>query len=223
MADSRKTWVAGPDESGVTGRDRVIRYTLNRFRQGSVAAWVPSAQFKALGTPDRPDVTAATPIVSLERTRSWEHATITATYKLDGGGTYTETLATINDATDEQLEAACVAIAAARPGAVFVMRSATLKPLGLKLRNLGHEVWTLGVTEEAQALAVARGAVRSSTLSHDGSPLVTLQSGWAKPRSGDVGERFSETFSTGHIDAISAVVTGVFVASVRAETTTQLY
>src|SRR5690606_36297462 len=41
MYDAQKSWTAPADEHGVTGRDRVVRYLLNRFVRGASDAWAP--------------------------------------------------------------------------------------------------------------------------------------------------------------------------------------
>jgi len=221
MDDTLRMWRAQADEDGVTGRDRVIRYTMNRFLEGTADAWTPASRFNSRRVAVRPPVAGA-PVYSLQRTGESEHAAIVATWTHEGR-LYSELVATINDPTPDELKRACLDLAAATPGCVFAMPSATLRPLGLELRQQGHTVWILGVTEMAQAVATARGAIKTGAATHDGAPLTRLQSGWAKTRNSDAGDRLSESSSVGHIDAITATIAGIFVASHHADTGQQLY
>lgn len=221
MADVQRMWVAKADKNGVTGRDRVIRYTMNRFLEGTTDAWIPASQYNSRRVIDRPDLDGV-PVYTLQRTAGSEHTAIVATWNT-AGRLYSELVATINGPSTDDLEKACLDLATSTPGAVFATPSSSLKQLGLKLRRHGLDVWLLGVTEMSQAVATARGVVKTGTLTHDGAPLTRLQSGWAKTRNSDAGARLSETSSVGDIDAITATIAGIFVASHRDESTGQLF
>lgn len=222
MDDTMRTWAAPADESGVVGRDRVIRYTLNRFLEGAADAWVPATQYNSRITDDRPEVGHLAPVYGIQRTAGWEHATVTANYN-QSGRTYTELVATINAPNESTLEQVCRDLARADRRAAFAMPSNTLRPLALKLREDGIETWALGATEMAQAVASAKGSVKSGTLTHDGSPLARIQSAWAKTRVTDAGARLSEHLSAGDIDAITAQIAGLFVVAHRTEDVQQLH
>ncbi|WP_311209385.1 MULTISPECIES: terminase large subunit domain-containing protein [unclassified Aeromicrobium] len=220
MADVLKMWRAGPDEKGVTGRDRVIRYTMNRFVEGAADAWVPAVQYNALRGL-LPDDLDTPPVYGLQRTEDWEHATITANYAA-GGRLYSSPVATIERPTQEILLRACRDLANAERCA-FAMPAKTLRPLMKALRDDGHEAWALGHAELQQAYATVRGAVKTRTLTHAGDPLTRLQSSRAKPRKTEDGTRLSSTLSVGEIDALEALHAGVFVASIREDSGLQLF
>ncbi|MEJ7633247.1 hypothetical protein [Aeromicrobium sp.] len=215
MSESRTMW------RDSTGRLDVIRYTLNVFLQGTADAWLPAATFNRLGIdPDQLD-RAGEVVWGLERTDDWEHATITATYHPDDRFS-TELVATINGATEDMLYRACSDLAALGPCA-FAMPADTLKPLGKRLRDDGHEVWTLAINEMQHAYATVRGTAKAGSLQHANDSLVRLQSSRAKPRKTEDGSRLSRTLSVGHIDALLATFSGVFVASTRGSEKRQFF
>lgn len=215
MAESVKMW------RKPKSRLDVIRYTLNRFIQGTADAWVSAPAFNKLSgdlsTLDLPgDV-----VWGLERTANWEHAAITANYFLEGR-LYSELVATLNSPTHEVLERAARDLSTLGPCA-FAMPADTLRPLGKKLRDDGHEAWILAAGEMQQAYATALGAVKAGTLTHAGDPLVRLQSSRAKPRKTEDGSRISKTLSIGDVDAILSMFAGIFVASIRTESSVQFF
>lgn len=191
----------------------VIRYTLNVFIQGTADAWMAPAAFNRLGVDPEALERTDDVVYSLERTDDWAHASIVANYHHDGRHS-TELVATINGASEGMLYRACNDLAALGSCA-FAMPADTLKPLGKRLRDDGHEVWTLAVSEMQHAYATVRGAVRAETLQHANDSLIRLQSSRAKPRKTEDGSRLSRTLSVGHIDALIAMFAGVFVAQHR--------
>ncbi len=222
MNDSRKTWRAGPDEQGVTGRDRVIRYTLNRFLEGAASAWAPSAIFNRRQVPTPPDLDAGPVVFGIDRTDSWANVAIYATVRYADGLSFTEPVATLVGATNELLIEVCTHLAGLR-AATFAMPSDTMKALGTSLKDRGVETWILGTTEMQAATAAAKAAVLHDTWHHDGDPLLRQQSSRAKTRETEDGERISRTLSVGDVDAIRAAIAGYFVAQQTAGMGMQLF
>ncbi len=220
MADTLRMWAAGPDENGITGRDRVIRYTMNRFTQGTADAWAPAAQFNRL-TGDLSELDRSNPVFGVQRTETWEHAAITASWQRDGR-LYSELVADLDRPDQETLLRACRDLATLGPCS-FAIPANTLRPLVKALRDEGLDAWGLVVAEQQQAMATALGAVKAQTLTHGGDVLVRLQSSRAKARKTEDGARLSASLSIGDIDAVQAMHAGLFVASVRAETRAQLF
>ena len=218
MAESVKMW-RDPES-----RLDVIRYTLNVFLKGTADAWVPTPAFNRLGvSPDslegfsRP----GSPVFSLERTDDWRHASISANY-VEDGHYFTELVATLNDTSEAVLYRACTDLAALGPCA-FAMPADTLRPLGKRLKDDGHEAWVLGTSEMQHAYATVRGAVLAETLTHANDSLIRLQSSRAKARKTEDGSRISRTLSVGDVDALLSMFAGIFVTSTRAETSQQLF
>lgn len=219
MSDARKMWAderRGKD--GMTGRQRVIRYTLNRFVKGAAAAW---ASVEAWDANSRQPELAGETVFSIERTASWEHAVITATAKR-AGEVHTELVCSIEQPNPAQLRD--IAHQLARRGScAFTMNARSLGALANQLRDDGYEVWRLGESEVAAAAQTAHGAIARGEVVHAHDELIRLQFTRGRRREQDAGGwRLSDTLSTGDIDALRATVYGLYVASVRAERTMQL-
>lgn len=219
MADARKMYAdQRRDKDGLTGRQRVIRYTLNRFLKGAAAAWAPVERWDANSR--QPEIAGET-VFAFERTPSWEHVAITATAKI-GDELHTELVASIADATPDQLYAIAVRLAVGRL-AVFAMPASTLGALGKRLKRDGFETWLLGSTEEASAAQTTHGAIERGAVIHAHDELLRLQFTRGRRRDQEAGGwRLSRSKSTGEIDALISTVIGVYVASVKADRAIQL-
>lgn len=208
LADARKMWTAPPDEEGVPGRDRVIRYALNKFLEGSTSSWAPLPAWRRCAGSPR---VAGDVVYSIDRTRSWEHATITATVagedKLES-----ELVASIASPNQPQLVAMCKALAERAGSATFAVDGKTLSSLGKELRKAGLDVYILNENEMSQAAAIAHSAIVRGRLVHAGDRLLGEQMTVARRR--DVGDtwRISRALSAGDVDAVIATVAGLYVA-----------
>lgn len=219
-ADTRK----GPD--GLTGWQRVVRYTLNRHIEGAVDSWASSTAWRdgrledGLELEHDPDAVLT---YSVERTAEWEHASITATSRAADGTYRTELVASLVEPDLDVLEEACVALArGGRPA--FVMDSKTLAKLADRLRDRGlSNVWKLAEHEMSAAAALAKSLVGRRLVVHPGDPLLRMQ--FARARRRDTGDswRLSRSLSGGDIDAVVGLVMGLYVATVREDDTVQLW
>lgn len=211
MSDARKMYAATKrDKNGLTGRQRVIRYTLNRFIRGAAAAWAPVEPWDAVTS--QPVIDGET-VYAIERTPGWEAASITATVKR-GDELHTELVASLLDPTPAQLREACDLLALRGP-AVFTMDS-TLTALGRDLKASGYECWLLGASEVAAAAQAAHGAIARGAVVHPHDELVRLHFTRGRRREQDAGGwRLSRSLSTGDTDALRATVLGLYVASVK--------
>lgn len=224
MNDARKMWndtQRGPD--GLTGRQRAIRYTLNRFIEGAAGAWVPVEDWQAKR--GQPEIVGNV-VYGIERTDSWGWATITATAKRDGVF-HTELVASLQDPTLDSLEDACLALAGRDGDATFAMRSRSLGDLALRLRKRGHEAWRLGATEEVQASQHAAAVIkRDGGLVHQdysGQDLVKRHVARGRRRDAETGWRLSQSLATGDTDALWSTVAGLYVADQLDDAGLQLY
>lgn len=221
MHDARKMWNdTRRDKTGLTGKERVIRYTLNRFINEVSGGW---ASMSAWGDcAGLPDLDAADHVVySLSRTPTWEAATIEATAVL-AGVAHTEIVATIADPDHDTLLEAC-RILARRGPCSFAMPADELKALGDALREEDYEVWKLASTEMASAAQHAHATIARRALIHANDPLLNLQHRRTKRR--DVGDswKISRALSLGHIDAVYALAAGLYVAAVRDDRDDQIF
>ena len=218
MSDARKLWKAPKDKRGVSGRDRVIRYTLNRFLEGSATAWASAAAWRdSTGEPQH----TADVVYALERTPDWSAATVTATSSSDGI-IHTEVVATLLEPDHDQLVAVAEALAT-RGSCAFAMDRTTLGEVARTLKDNGLEVWSLNATEKQQAAATAKATIARRAVVHPGDPIVREQFGKTKRRDTPEGWRISVTLSTGDVDAVQATVWGLYVATVRPQNSIQLW
>jgi phage terminase large subunit-like protein len=222
MAGARKLWRAPADETGVTGRDRVIRYTLNRFVAGSADSWASIAAWND-GAAEDVEIKADTGAVvySLDRADGWEWASIHATTSADRIST-TELVASIPAPDAATLVEACELLAKRGP-AVFVVDRKTLAEVGKSLVAKGYEVRALTEAETAAAAATAKAAIARRAVVHPGDALTRSQMPKAKRRNTSEGWRISRTLSTGDIDAVMSMAFGVYVASTMADRGHQIF
>lgn len=211
----------GPD--GLTGRQRVIRYTLNRFIAGASNAWVSLTAWNAGAVEDIDHGEDAPIIFALERTPSWDAIAITATSR-HGASYRTELVATVNDPDAGALQDACEQLGR-RYGsrAVFAMPAKTLGTLATKLKEAGLEVWRLGETEVQAAAQNAHGLIVRSAVQHPGDALLRLQMALTRRRDMPEGWRLSQSLSLGDIDTVTAMTAGLYVATNRPDPGTQLF
>lgn len=215
MAESERMW------SRPASRAKVIRYTLNRFVEGTEDAWVSSSIFNALAgeamTGAEHDV-----VYGLDRTLDWSHASITAGVRRDGH-LVAEYVATIENPDHAALLDVCRRLATRGP-CTFVMPSDTLRELGRDLKDLGHRTYVLGSTEVETACSQAAAVVVRRQLVHDGHPTMRQQSARAKRRTSRTGDgwRISRSLSPGDVDAVLSLVFVLFVLQIQQETSIDL-
>lgn len=221
MSDAQKMaadTVVGPD--GLTGWQRVIRYTLNLFVEGAAGAWASLQAWKDSGVEDLEHHGQV--VYSLERTEDWEYASIIATSRA-GRMVHTELVASLTDPTFEQLLESCKALATLGPCS-FAMPAETLGKLADRLREDGYDkVWKLSQVEMASAAQTAKSTIARRALLHPSDPLLRHQMARAKGRRTGEGWRLSRTVSGVHIDTVLAMVAGVFVATVAEDESMQLF
>lgn len=222
LADAEKTWRAGPDKDGVTGRARVIRYTLNRFVKGTAASAIPLEVWHSCGGGQGVDLDAPAVVFGIDRA-GWQYAAITATVARHDGTFTTELVASYAGASFDGLLAACLALHK-RPGhAVFAMPADSLGPLARRLRESGLEAWALSDVEMGQASAAALAALEQRRVEHAGDQLLEVQVPRAKRRDSGEGWRLSPTLSGAPVDAVRATVVGLYVAEVRPDSSQQMF
>lgn len=225
MSDATKMWNDNKrGKDGMTGRQRAIRYTLNRFIEGAAGSWIPVEDWTAKrGQP----TIVGNVTYGIERTDTWEWASITATSQLDGVF-HQELVATLANPTLDTLEAVCLELAK-RDGETptFAMRSRSLGDLALRLRKAGLEAWRLGATEEVQAsqhaAAVIKAAGRLIHQDASGQNLVKRHVARGRRRDAETGWRLSQSLATGDTDALWASVAGLYVADQADDVGLQLY
>lgn len=210
------------DEDGLTGPQRVLKYTLNRFAEGAADSWTNTDAWKATARPEI-EHGPGTLHFGIERTPEWEYAAITATSKAEGGGVKTELVAAINDPSMEQLYEACSALGRAHPGSVFAMPADSLNALADRLREDGREVWKLAAHEMAAAAQHAHGVIVRRAIEHADDIITRMQMARGRRKNSGDGWKISRDLSIGETDALLATVVGVFVATIKREKRMQLF
>lgn len=217
MDDARSMYAdtqVGPD--GLTGRQRCIRYTLNRFIKGAADAWTNTHAWNnaasPLGIDHGPGV-----VFSIERTESWEWASIRATSRT-GERYVTELVASLENPTPERLAAVCRALATTGPRPAFAVDRVTLDELGKQLHEDGYEVYRLTTGEMASAAQHAHQVISRRAIAHPDDALTRIQIARGRRRTtGEGGWRLSRSLSGVDIDTAINLVTGLYVAAIRDE------
>ncbi len=211
MSDTRKLWRAGKDEDGITGRDRAIRYVMNRFVDGASDAVVPLGLWRARRERWPADLTPT--VYAIERTDEWTYATITAHAKTDGTRWSRVVAQLVAPDYDRLVEAA--ARLAARDGAAIAVDSKTLRDVGKELKARGIETWILGATEMEAVGSNVTAALAGRRFHHHGDAVLTMQIPHVKKRTNGETWRLSRTLSVGDTDAVFSTFIGAYVADVR--------
>lgn len=212
MSDATKMWndtEVGPD--GLTGRQRAVRYTLNRFIEGTRGAWASLEAWAAKTGKPQVDTNVT---YTFERTPSWEYGSVTATTKDDAGVFHTELVASLVQPTPDTFKAIAAKLAE-RGLCRFGMDSLTLGSVADELRDQGYEVWKLGASEMAAAAQLVAGLVdKPDAIVHAGDELVRRHFARGKRRDTGDGWRVSRSLSLGEIDTLIGLVVGIYVSEV---------
>lgn len=224
MDDARAMWAdtqPGPD--GLTGRQRCIRYTLNRFIKGAADAWTSTHAWNKAATSEGIEHGPGV-VFSVERTESWEWASVRATSRR-GEKYYTELVASLENPTPATLDAVCRALAGTGPRPAFAMDRKTLDDVGKKLASSGYEVYRLTEGEMASAAQHAHQLISRQAVTHPDDPLARVQLARGRRRTtGEGGWRLSRSLSGVDIDTSINLVMGLYVAAIRDEgAATQLF
>lgn len=185
------------------------RYRLNQF-VGSESSWLPMHLWgQALtDTPLPPG-----PVVfSVDRTHSWEHATITACVKVDGT-VYAKPIAFINKPNLEQLLNVCLSLGKHGPVA-FAMESYMLKDLGEELKKRGYPVQVLSGRDIATACSTAYALLAQGKAKVTSAPVLNQQMPMAVRKNSGEGWRINRASSSVAIDAVMSLVLGLYASNV---------
>jgi phage terminase large subunit-like protein len=216
MSDAVKLDRAGPDESGVVGRDRRIRYISNRFVSGSATSWASLAAYAEGTRHDFDELEhGATPTYGLDITagRTWA-AVVESRNHL--GILHSSPVAYLPDPDHDRLVEVCKRLARRGP-CRFAMDRAVLADVAETLGDLGYEVVALTAGQMQSAAATTAAAIGRRHLRHPDDPTLKRQMVDAKRRNTPEGWRVSRTLSTGDVDAVMALLTSAYVASTTVE------
>lgn len=187
--------------------DEARRYSLNQF-VGSESSWLPMSIWNKQRAGSIPDGAV---VFAVDRTPSWEAATITATVKTDTGELHSEVVATFANPTLERLEAHCVALYQHNP-IVFVMDGYTLSDLAERLKTKGYPVRVMRLSDVTNACATAYALLATGKAWHKGDNLLGQQMPFAVKKNSGSGWRINRGASDHDIDAVMATVFGYYIA-----------
>ena len=192
-----------------------LRYTHNRFT-ASESAWLPlSMWFKAVGEP-----VEGKPVFSVDRTRDWEHATITASIK-QGDSIYTEVVQSFNRPSLQMLVDACLDLNRHGP-ITFVMDGYTLSDLHKELERRGVPSKLMRQGDVTNACAMSYALIAQGKVTHANDELLRKQMPFAVKK--NKGEAWRINPAPGHfIDAVMSTVFGIYVANTKEDVGLQIW
>lgn len=189
----------------------VRRFRLNQF-VSSESAWLPMSLWAPGAVDDFPD---GQPIFSIDRTPSWEHATITATYKT-AEGFYTEVVDSLVKPNLESLLSRCEALWQSSPN-LYVMDGYVLGDLAKELQRRGYPVKVIRQGDVSNACATAYALIASAKVQHAGDELLARQMPFAVRKNFGDAWRISRQSSSVEIDAVISTVNGLYAATLNIE------
>jgi phage terminase large subunit-like protein len=197
------------------------RYRLNQFIAGTANSWIASDLFaKAAGD----GITVQENVVlSVDRTKNWEFATIAGARKCNDGTFETELINTYADATERVLYNRLKELYARGSVTAIAMDERQLPNLAKMLKADGLPVWPLWVKEMSAACSTVYAMFSTGVVKHRNDPLLQLQSpkGIAKY----TGETWmiSRKESLGDVDALMATVMALYVSATHQDYGLQVF
>ena len=196
------------------------RYALNQF-VAAESSWLPMSNWNRLERHTGIDTNTRDIVWGVDRTENWTYASVTASIKKDGK-MYTEVVASLQNPTVDVLEGICVELSN-RHGGLFMMESANLKDLAMRLRERGVKTEYLSQSQMINACATAYSLIAEQRIVHSGSQLVGMQVPRGVAKNIGDGWRISRRDSAGDVDALLATVMSLYGASIQTESAPLLY
>lgn len=197
------------------------RYRLNQFIAGTANSWIASdlfAQASGDGITKQENV-----VLSVDRTKNWEFATIAGARKCEDGTYETELIATFAGATERVLYNKIKELYAGGTIKAIALDDRQLPNLAKLLKADGLPVWQLWTKEISSACSTVYAMFSSGVVKHRNDPLLQLQSpkGIAKY----TGETWliSRKESLGDVDALMATVMALYVSATHQEYGLQVF
>jgi phage terminase large subunit-like protein len=197
------------------------RYRLNQFIAGTANSWIASELFARAsgdGITKQDDV-----VLSVDRTKNWEFATIAAARKTEDGTFETELVATYAGATERVLYNRLKELYARGGISAIAVDDRQLPNLAKLLKQDGLPVWQLWTKEISSACSTVYAMFSTGVVKHRNDPLLQLQSpkGIAKY----TGETWliSRKDSLGDVDALMATIMALYVSATHREVGLQVF
>jgi phage terminase large subunit-like protein len=187
------------------------RFTLNQFVSGS-ESWLDMHTWLSAATGGLSE--GSRPVFVVDRTPGQAHASVVAVSK-DGRRYGVELVADLDEPSDTRLLQICQTLYAHSP-LTFVMDKYSLGDLAKELERYGYPVKTLMQGDVFSATEFAYRQIKIGRVHHDGNPRFAQQIPWAKVK--NYGERWRLVRrGSGDIDAIQAMLFGIYAAEIYKE------
>lgn len=197
------------------------RYRLNQFIAGTSMSWIASDLFARAsgdGITKQENV-----VLSVDRTKNWEFATIAGSRKCEDGTFETELVDTYAGATERVLYSRLRDLYQRGGVIAIALDDRQLPNLAKLLKADGLPVWQLWTKEISSACSTVYAMFSTGVVKHRNDPLLQLQSpkGIAKY----TGETWliSRKESLGDVDALMATIMGLYVSATHQEYGLQVF
>jgi phage terminase large subunit-like protein len=197
------------------------RYRLNQFIAGTANSWIASDLFARAsgdGITKQENV-----VLSVDRTKNWEFATIAGARKCEDGTFETELVATYAGSTERVLYNRLRELYARGGVTAICLDDRQLPNLAKLLKADGLPVWQLWTKEISSACSTVYAMFSAGIIKHRNDPLLQLQSpkGIAKYQ----GETWfiSRRESLGDVDALMATVMALYVSATHQDHGLQVF
>jgi phage terminase large subunit-like protein len=193
------------------------RFTLNQFVSGS-ESWLDMHTWLSAATGGLSE--GSRPVFVVDRTPGQAHASVVAVSK-DGQRYGVELVADLDEPSDTRLLQICQTLYAHNP-LTFVMDKYSLGDLAKELERYGYPVKALMQGDVFSATEFAYRQIKIGRVHHDGNPRFAQQIPWAKVK--NYGDRWRLVRrGSGDIDAIQAMLFGIYAAETYKEVGIQLF
>lgn len=198
--------------------DEARRFVLNQF-VSSQSSWLPSHLWH--NAADGPVPIEDGVVFAVDRTPSWEFATITATVKTEEG-VHTGVVASLRKPNPEWLLDLCIRLYKYNP-ATFVMDGYTLGDVAKELQARGYPVKVLRQGDVSNACTTAYALIAQGKVKHAQDPVVNEQMPFAVKKNVGDSWRISRQASSVSIDAVMATVMGITTCYHQKEASVPIY
>lgn len=186
--------------------DEVRRYRFNQFQQGG-GSWLPMDMWHR-STGAQVPMEHGEVFFAVDRSESWEFATITANYGDKAGVVHTKVIASIRKPNLEWLLNICIGLNERHWPKLFVMEGGwILSDLGRELKKRGVPVHIYSQAEVNAAYETGYALIATGKVKHNADPLLAQQMPFAEKKTRGDGWRVKRTVNT---DAVNATVFGLY-------------
>jgi phage terminase large subunit-like protein len=186
------------------------RYRLNQF-VSTMNSWLPAGAWQNLTTGN----VVNPKVFAIERTSSWEHASIVAAELNEDGTVSTELVASFNNTNIDGVLAACGRLQ--KYGVPFIMDNYTLSDLATTMKQKGFRVQTTSNKDLINASNNAYSRIIKKKLFHPKDEIVTLQMQRAVRKNIGDSWKITRKDSSTDIDAALATVLAVWFVDTQSQ------